>query len=449
MMIWGGLLYLTRLDFNTVYKLSRSRDQLLDHYPQAVHAQYYRYLPLKSGWQMRPLVKAFFDFYRLLGGLRRGPNCLEEGFAEKEFVAMSRYRGSVAYEEAMLTTSDTRFVLDLIRRHDSPASIPLNYVKLEQGEYNSSQRMWHLALRDQFNASESIVRTRLVINAAGAHTDQVNQNFGIKSPFKHSFSKGVFISFARPAEHDSPLIFELGQNRDVLTFIPWGPVSCWGPTETAVHDLHGAGEPTMDDVNFLLEQANHSFKNSVSPQAIISYRSGVRPLAVSADYHAERYPLELSRHHRIHVTTSRPWISVYGGKFTSAINISNDIEKKVRALLDTPRHQPLKLSSLQAVPHDTMFPGLDAKFPSIRYCVEHEYCMTISDYLRRRTNISQWVARNGLGNLHENLSYIKQLEKQLPRSASQHPEHSLEQYAEQTQRVFNVLQGVAKEPRNE
>lgn len=441
MMIWGGLLYLTRFDIRTVYTLSRNRDQLLENYPDAVRAQYYRYLPLKSGWQLRPFVKGFLDIYRALGGLRRSPNLIEKNFAEEELVAMLRYRGSVAYEEALLTTSDSRFILDLIRSHDTSSSIPLNYVSLDAGVYDHANHYWHLGLCNQFDDDTFEVKARLVINATGPHVDSVNRHFSIESPYKHVFSRGLLLSFARPSGHNTPLIFELGKNRDVLLFTPWGPVSYWGPTESATNDLESAGEPLAEEVEFLLEQANSTLSYPLTPRDIIAYRCGVRPLAVEKDYHASHYPLELSRHHRVHMVRRRPWIAVYGGKFTSALGIAESIDAQVRGLIGQPR-SPMPPSLTEGAPQEATYPGLDVKFPSVAHCVEHEYCLTIGDYLRRRTNIAQWVARNGLGNNHEHLPFIEQLSGQLPRATSENPIYTLAHYVNETKRIFDRLQGV-------
>lgn len=444
MMIWGGLLYLTRLDIRTVYTLSRDRDQLLQDYPEAVHAQYYHYLPLKSGWQLRPFVKGFLDVYRVLGGLRRSPNRIEDRFAEENLVAMPRYRGSVAYEEGLLTTSDSRFILDLIRSHDSPSAIPLNYVSLEAGGYDHSHRLWRLELHNQFEGGSFEVKARLVINASGPYVDRVNRMFDIDSPYKHAFSKGVMLSFARPNGHNAPLIFELGQHRDALMFMPWGPVSYWGPTESATEELESASEPQVEDVEFLLEQANRSLNYSLTPRDIIAYRCGVRPLAVDKNYNAAQYPLELSRHHRIHMEKRRPWIAVYGGKFTSALGMAENIEGQVATLLGKYGRQSADPKMLSMPPREMSYPGLVQKFPSIRYCVDHEYCLTIGDYLRRRTNIAQWVARNGLGNANENLTFIRQLSGQLPRAPSSNPSYTLDHYSAETKRIFDRLQGVGE-----
>lgn len=443
MMIWGGLLYLTRFDVKTVYGLSRNREEMLERYPHAVRPQYFRYLPLKSGWQPRPLVKGVFDLYRALGGLRRGRNRIEERFAEQPLVAMARYRGAVAYEEALLTPSDTRFVLELIRRHDGATAWPLNYVSLEAGEYDAARRRWRLELHDQFGDGRFEVTAGLVINATGPHVDALNQRFAIVSPYKHVFSKGAMLSFVRPPGHDAPLIFELGAHRDALAFVPWGPVSYWGPTETAMQALAGAAEPSDEEVAFLLEQANRTFNHALTPRDIVAYRCGVRPLAVAADYRAQRYPLELSRHHRIHVERRRPWIALYGGKFTSALAVAERVAVQVQGLLGAPPQPGLPPSPLASAPHEADFPGLDERFPAIGHCIEHEYCLTIDDYLRRRTNIAQWVARNGLGNAHEHLPLITRLAGQLPRAAPRQQRHTLEHYVAETARIFDRLQGLA------
>ena len=35
--------------------------------------------------------------------------------------------------------------------------------------------------------------------------------------------------------------------------------------------------------------------------------------------------------------------------------------------------------------------------PSAAWCARNELCCTLDDYLRRRTNIAQWIPRGGFG----------------------------------------------------
>lgn len=443
MMIWGGLLYLTKLDFKTVHSLCRNRDALIERYPQKIRPQYYYYLPLRHGWQFTPLVKGLLDFYRLLGGMRRGKNYIQRDFAESSFLQMGKYRGALAYEEGMLNTSDCHFVLDLIHRYDSSTAIPLNYVAFDKAEYERSQKRWHIGLVDRFAGREFSVTARLVINASGPYTDQINDRFGICSPFKHVFSKGVYLAFPRPHGHTNPLIFEMGRHGDVQTFVPWGPVSYWGPTETSLHSLEGI-EPSIKDVQFLLKQANDTLNYRLGIEDIISYRAGVRALAVKSDYHAKRYPLELSRNHRVHLDRERPWITAYGGKFTSGDTLAMMVRNKAIGVLGQPRYPGVVQQEQPRVGDMLDFPGLNTSFPAIGHCVDYQYCLTIEDYLRRRTNIAQWLPRNGLGRNNENKEFIRSLIKQLPQRQGTTPDTVLDTYINETDRIFNGLKASDK-----
>ena len=439
MMIWGGLLYLKSLDFRTVLSLCRDRDVLISRCPSKIRSQYFYYFPLRRGWQFAPLVKGGLDFYRLLGGMRRGRNYVEKHPYEKNLIINERFRNPLAYEEGMLNYSDCRFVADLIRQYDSASAIPLNYVEFNQANYSGTDRRWHVELTDRFAHRTASITSRLVINATGPYCDQVNRVAGIRTPYKHVFSKGVYLAFRRPDNHVHPLIFETGFNSDVQTFVPWGPVSLWGPTETRVDVLDEEISPTPADVDFLLEQANRTLSRPYGKGDIISFRAGVRALAVPLSYHADHYPLELSRHYRIYLEKEKNWIAVYGGKFTSGSTLASMVMKKVARVLEPAMRPGVAPRDLTETPGDFMFPGLETSFPSPEHCREHEYCLTVDDYLRRRTNIAQWSARNGLGRNNENLASVQEVIKRLPQQPGVAPATTLEEYISTTDRLFASL----------
>jgi glycerol-3-phosphate dehydrogenase len=439
MMIWGGLLYLKSLDFRTVFSLCRDRDVLISQCPSRVRSQYYYYFPLKDGWQFTPLVKGGLDFYRLLGGMRRGRNYIENNPDEKSILRSERFRNPLAYEEGMLNYSDCRFVVDLIRQYDSDSSIPLNHVEFSKANYSGTEKRWRIELTDRFAHRTASITSRLVINATGPYCDHVNRIVGIHTPYKHVFSKGVYLAFRRPESHVHPLIFAMGYNSDVQTFVPWGPVSLWGPTETPVDALDEEIFPTPEDVSFLLKQTNRNLSHSYERKDIISFRAGVRALAVPASYHANHYPLELSRHYRIYLEKEKSWIAVYGGKFTSGSTLASLVMNKVARVLEPATRPGVAPQELTETRDDFMFPGLEMSFPSPEHCSDHEYCLTVDDYLRRRTNIAQWSARNGLGRDNENLATVLEIIKRLPQRPGLVPETALEQYISTTDRLFASL----------
>jgi glycerol-3-phosphate dehydrogenase len=85
------------------------------------------------------------------------------------------------------------------------------------------------------------------------------------------------------------------------------------------------------------------------------------------------------------------------------------------------------------------FPGLTQELPSAQWCRDHEFCHTLDDYLRRRTNIAQWVAREGLGRHDENLAAIDKIALTLNHGDHDKAAHSVRRYRERVQQEFDSV----------
>ena len=304
---------------------------------------------------------------------------------------------SHVYEEGVLETSDCRFVLEWMMPHRPPDHCALNYCLLERAAYRDSR--WRLELTDRHHGREFSVSAKMLVNAGGVWADRIHQLCGLSSPYMHVFSKGVFIAIARPAEHDDSLIFDMGEHGDGQTFHPWGPVSLWGPTETPVDSLDSGFRVEADDVRFLLAQANRNLQLSLDASDIVSLRCGVRPLAVKRGYSSGRHPLAYSRQHRVHHDRANAAIAVYGGKLTTCRELASEVVDKLKSQL-----RP----SGTATPDDRpAFQRDDKSVPDPAWCRDNEFCLTLDDYLRRRSNIAQWVPRCGLGRDDGNLEEVR------------------------------------------
>jgi hypothetical protein len=82
------------------------------------------------------------------------------------------------------------------------------------------------------------------------------------------------------------------------------------------------------------------------------------------------------------------------------------------------------------------FPGLSEKIPSARSCAE-ESCWSLDDYLRRRTNISQWVSRGGLGRFNENVAYLEHISNAFTTGDSFSPKAAVANYQQQVEARFD------------
>lgn len=440
MMIWGGLLYLKNLAFLSVYRLSKDRDKIINSFHDRVTEKEFRYIANKEWGRNRYLVYFALQFYWMMGGFRRARPKFEKRFDELEFLNQNNSNESILYEEGFLRESDSRFVLDWILENQTEACVAINYCSIEQVSYNEKDKFWSIDLKDSIANRECKIRAKLILNCAGVWTDEVNQQFGIRSPYKHVFSKGVFIGYKRPQNHEKPLIFEMGEEGDTLTFIPWGPISLWGPTETKVNSIEEGFRIVPEDIEFLLKHASRNLKFSLAHSEIISMRCGLRPLAVKKNFKYDRYPLSISRNHKIAEDENLPWISVYGGKISGCLSLSAEVEKKIRKKV-SPKLQAIGniINNQKDETEWRTFPQLKDKVPSIDWCVKREFCCTLEDYLRRRTNISQWIPREGLGFQNENLEFLKDLASFLPNFENSSSDSIISQYARKVEQSFDNI----------
>ena len=155
-------------------------------------------------------------------------------------------------------------------------------------------------------------------------------------------------------------------------------------------------------MRFLLGLLEGHLKPGFDKSQIVSVRCGIRPLAVRKGFTGARYPLDLSRRQYVVADEGRPWISSYGGKITGCREMAGRISRAVGH-----RIGPASGKAQENVGGPSRnvewrsWPGLEERVPSPSWCARRELCCTLEDYLRRRTNISQWVPRQGLGKANE------------------------------------------------
>jgi glycerol-3-phosphate dehydrogenase len=442
MMVWGGLLYLRAGDVLTVFRLSRSRDRMIEELDGWAAPAAFHYIPSLKGGPPSLFIGTGLGIYWLLGAGRRRLPWYRRDYAEAALVSEHVHRGAFCYEEALLTSSDARFVLHWITPYQPPGRAAVNYCEVVSCDYGRSDGLWRLELRDRLRGVTTGARARLIVNCAGVWADALNRQQGIETPYRHALSKGVYLGLARAEEHRSPLIFDMGAHDDVMTYAPWGPVALWGPTETAIEEVEEGLAPQPADIRFLLETANRHLRCKVGPEDIVSLRCGIRALAVDRDYVATRYPLELSRRSIVHPERDLPWITAYGGKLTGSRELAGKIGRMIRHRVP-PSLPPSALDMETPAAAPCPFPGLEQPVAAPSWCREREFCCTLEDYLRRRTNIAQWLPREGLGRNGENRDAILAAARELYDGDPGSAEEAVARYDETVAARFDKLLGEA------
>ena len=434
MLIWGGLLYLKNLELATVLALTRDRDRLVAEHSASVQARSLLYVP--SGGPPRVVVEGALAAYWVMGaGKRARPHRLDQYDEQAHLVAAG---AGYAIEEAALVTSDARFVLEWALAAEGLGADIRNHVRVDAIE--RAEAGWRLGLCDGLTGATFDVPARLVVNAAGCSTDAVNDRAGITSPWRHLFSRGVSLAFPRPAWHTRHLVLDSADG-DVMTLAPWGPVSLWGSTDTVHAELAVAQRPAEVDVHRLVTELNRHLRAPIERRDVISLRTGVRPVAVRRDATAPNVSQALTRHHRLHLDAAEPWVSVYGGKLSGCLGLAAEVRDLVAQRV-SPRHgAPVRHAATDdAEPRvTTTFPTLDAPVVSAAWAAAHEHCASLDDYLRRRTNIAQWVPRGGFGTYGEFAETLERIALEIHDGDTGLAERDLAQYWQQVCATADLL----------
>ncbi|MDX5435319.1 MAG: glycerol-3-phosphate dehydrogenase/oxidase [Halomonas sp.] len=324
-LVWGGIKYMESRDFALVRKLCMSRNHLIRSYPATV--QEIRFLTtITRGFRYHPrYLWAGAWLYWLIGnGFTRIPRFLSpSAIRDSEAIIDTRDAiGGFEYSDAYLHDNDARFVFNFVRGALNYGAVAANYVESLGARRENGG--WVTQVRDVVTGRQFVVRSRVLINAAGPWVDEHNSLTGQATDHRHVYSKGIHLIVPRLTDSRRVLAFFADDGR-LFFVIPMGPRTCIGTTDTRVERPEVTA--TEDDIRFVLDNINKRLEldRPLDKQDIISIRCGVRPLAVKADGGSGRDFLQLSRKHAIDINQADSHLSIFGGKLTDCLNVGEEI----------------------------------------------------------------------------------------------------------------------------
>ncbi len=447
-LVWGGIKYMESYEFALVAGLCRSRNELLRSFPSTVRE--IRFLTtISRGFRYHPyLMIAGSWLYWLFGlGKTRPPRLLSASQIEsvEPLINTESSIGGIEYSDAYLHDNDARFVFNFVRQAMDRGCVAANYLKSTDSQFDPDSG-WLTEVEDQVSGRSFTIRSKIVVNAAGAFVDQHNQMTGIETEYRHLFSKGIHLIVPRLSIENRVLAFFADDGR-LFFAIPMGNRTCIGTTDTRVSDPQTY--ITDDDREFVLSNINArlDLPEPLSAKDVIAERCGVRPLAIKKGNNADTDFLQLSRKHVVEISKQQRHISIFGGKLTDCLNVGEELCQAVEKLGVTlqpskskwygepgretrktffKRSHQLGLDTIIAADTGEVLserlwrryaehaiPMLDAieKDPSlseplveeagirrceIDYLANNELIVTLEDYLRRRSKIELLVTRDKL-----------------------------------------------------
>ena len=328
-LVWGGIKYLQSYEFALVYKLCRSRNELLKAYPNRIREIGF----LASIGPTAPFgrVLGLFGtmFYWAIGFFATNrPKVYSPSVANKIEPSFLPGRAALEYFDAELPDNDSRFVWDFIATAKSLGATCLNYKEVKEASFNGT---WQISFEDSLTGEEQFVSASALVNATGPFANLISERFKLENKSRLALSKGVHLIV--PKIHSSERVLAFWDEEGRMFYVlPMSDRSMIGTTDTRVSEE--TKEVTPQDREFLLRQINKEMRltKPLTESDIIAERSGVRPLVTDGKSGAEVDWHKLSRKHVVETDTKQRAISLFGGKLTDCLNVGEEVFQEIRRL---------------------------------------------------------------------------------------------------------------------
>ena len=316
-LIHGGLRYLETLDFKLVKKALAERELLLENAPHRVWPLRFGVPVYKDSRVGRLQLKIGLILYDLLGGNQRfskGHCYFNKQRFSQQFPSLSRSNLAAGFTYADAQTDDARLVLELIDGAVSAGAVCLSYCKINRYLEKNAQVCG--AQVSDLTSNETLeVSARQTVNTSGRWMSELEEI----SPYCR-LSKGVHLILPKVLD-DAALLLTAKSDGRVFFIIPWYGLTLVGTTDTNYSGNLNQLNVEQDEVEYLLNAANHFLPEvNWNQDDILGQFAGLRVLQQSG----KSSPSSISRDWELITLQNGLHISL-GGKITSAREDAADI----------------------------------------------------------------------------------------------------------------------------
>ena len=411
-LVHGGVRYLQQGNIKLVLDSLTERGTMLRNAPHLVRNLSF-VVPNYEWWESPFYGLGLKAYDWMAGNLGLGPSeflSLEETLAAAPTLDPDGLRGGTRYHDGQF--DDTRMAIHLSMTAADHDAVVLNYFPVE-GFIKSNEKICGVLVKDGMTGTGYEIKAKAVINATGVFTDSVLQLDDPGAETIVSPSQGIHLVFDKeffPSK--TAIMIPRTDDGRVLFAVPWHHKVIVGTTDTPVD--HPSIEPRAlpEEIDFVLQHMRDYLSNDPTYADIRSVFCGLRPLVKKNS----KTTAALSRDHHISIADSG-LITITGGKWTTYRRMAEDVvdvaieshklpaDKSTTAQLHIHGYQentdfetPLYYYGTdrqyieQLIAED---PSLGEKihlsFPyvtaEILWAVREEMCMTIEDFLARRSRM--------------------------------------------------------------
>jgi glycerol-3-phosphate dehydrogenase len=318
-LLHGGLRYLESHEFKLVREACRERELMLTLAPHLSNVRPFIYVLYQDYPESMRLLGVGLSIYDLFSGnpLRRRHHMLStRALLEREpHLNPDGLAGGGLYYDFL--TDDARFTIDTLKGAADAGALPASYLEVT-GLVEEEGRIRGIEVADRITGETGVIRARQVINTAGPWVDTVRfLEEGVGERLLRP-TKGVHIVVRKqdfPLNHavfvrsprDRRVVWPIPALDEELVYI--------GTTDTDYEGSVDQVTATDEDIDYLLEVANFTIPEAALDRGhIVATWAGLRPLIQPEGGMATS---AVSREQQI-LTSPRGLLTIAGGKLTTA-----------------------------------------------------------------------------------------------------------------------------------
>lgn len=422
-LVHGGVRYLAQGDVALVVDALHERGFMRKSAPHLVKDQ--RFIIGTYRWWEKAFYTIGLTMYDILAGRRSFGRSLpmrkKDVIREIPGISEKGLRGGVVYHDGQF--DDSRMGINLLQTAVEQGATVANYVKVTALIKNESGRICGVDAVDELSGQIYKLNARAVINATGIFVDDLMQ---MDAPEKEKIvrpSQGVHLVVDKSfLGGDAAIMIPKTSDGRVMFGVPWHNKVVLGTTDTPMNEFVLEPKALEEEVDFILKTAGQYLTKQPRREDVLSVFAGLRPLAAPKKTTDGKKTKEISRSHKI-VVSSSGLVTITGGKWTTYRDMAQDTVNRVIAVCGL-MNVPCKTEDImihgyqQNVDHSNFSYVYGSDYPRIReiekeaagnsgklhpdydytvaeviWAVREEMAMTLDDVLSRRLRITFLDAR--------------------------------------------------------
>ena len=323
-LVHGGVRYLQNGDVGLVVEALRERGYLKTNAPHLVTDQ--RFIIGNYLWWEKPFYTIGLTLYDLLAGsMRLGrslPMRRSEVIRQIPQIRQKGLKGGVVYHDGQF--DDARLAVNLMQTAAEQGATVLNHVRVSRLLKDHHNRLAGVAAEDMIDGGAFELKGKCIINATGVFVDDIIRMDNPDSKPIVRPSQGVHLVVDRSfLGGDDAIMIPRTSDGRVMFAVPWHNRVILGTTDIPVREAVLEPRALDEEVDFILETAGRYLSRKPERADVMSVFAGLRPLAAPKKEAEAKKTKEISRSHKL-IVSSSGLVTITGGKWTTYRKMAED-----------------------------------------------------------------------------------------------------------------------------